>query len=215
MTAASKPTRDDVTDGAVGASWKASPEGAEYDAVRLRLVEAAEEIVREDGVGALRLDSVAERSGLHRSSVYRYFDSKEALLTAVVVQATMRMGLQVIAEIGDGAGPQELLVEGITGALAAIASDPLHRSLMSPSASEAMSRITGRAFREGTRPLIEPMFAAATDRGILRDGVTADDAYRWLQIVSSGLLRSPHVVSSEDDLRALLELMLVPALIAD
>jgi AcrR family transcriptional regulator len=193
--------------------WKARPEGPEYDAVRGRLVEAAEAIVRDRGVAALRLDSVADGAGLHRSSVYRYFASKEELITAVVVQETLRMGYRVIEQLGESAPPERFLVEGLAMALAELANDPLHQSLMAPSASEAMARVGGKALTEGLRPLVEPMFKAAAERGVLREGVTPNQAMQWLQIVASGLMRSPAVVADTDELAALLELMLVPALL--
>jgi AcrR family transcriptional regulator len=193
--------------------WKARPGGPEYAAMRQRLVDAAERIVRDDGAAALRLDSVADQVGLHRSSVYRYFNSKEELLTAVVVQATLRVGRYVIDELGASAGPEELLVDGLALALAHIANDPVHRSLMDPSASEAMTRVGGRAMTEGIRPLVEPMFKAAEARGALREGVTPDDALQWLRIVASGLFRTPDAVPDVDELTRLLELMLVPVLL--
>lgn len=194
-------------------SWKASPDSADYDAVRGRLIDAAESVIRDQGVAALRLDSVAEQVRLHRSSLYRYVDSKEALVTAVAVQATLRIGREVIERIGADASPEALLVEGLTEALAAIADDPVHQSLMAPAASEAMSRIAGTALSQGILPLVEPMFAAAAERGVLRAGVTPELAVSWLQVVSSGLMRSPNVVAGPDELRTLLQKMLVPALI--
>lgn len=193
--------------------WKARPEGPEYEAMRRRLVDAAEAIVRDKGVSALRLDSVADAVGLHRSSVYRYFNSKEELVTAVVVQATLRVGRTVIDKLGESAPPERFLVEGLAIALAEMANDPVHRSLMAPSASAAMSRVGGKALTEGIRPLVEPMFRSAAERGVLRDGVTPDDALHWLQIVASGLVSQPNIVPATDDLAALLELMLVPALL--
>jgi AcrR family transcriptional regulator len=192
--------------------WKARPEGPEFDAMRAKLVDAAEQIVRDDGVKALRLDAVAANVGVHRSSVYRYFNSKEEIVTAVVVQATIRIAAEVTAGLGDDAPPEKLLVEGIVNALAAIAQDPVHQSLMTPDSSEAMARIAGTALTSGIGPVIQPMFDAADDRGMLRAGVTPEDAIRWLQIVASGLMRTPNLIP-EDELRALLHLMLVPSLI--
>jgi AcrR family transcriptional regulator len=193
--------------------WKARPERPQYATTRRRLVDAAEEIVREQGAGSLRLDSVGEIVGLHRSSVYRYFDSKEELLTAVVVQATLRVGREVIDAMGVSARPEQFLVEGLAMAMARIASDPVHRSLMAPSTSEAMTRVGTRALSEGIRPLIEPMFAAAAEQDLLRPGITIDDALRWLLIVATGIFRAPDVVPDPDELTRLLELMLVPALL--
>ena len=181
--------------------------------MRRRLVDAAEQIVRDQGASALRLDSVADAVGLHRSSVYRYFDSKEDLLTEVVVKATLRVGQEVIAELGPDAKPERLLVDGLALAMAHIATDPVHRSLMAPASSEAMTRVGARAVSEGIRPLIEPMFNAATEQGLWREGVSADDAVWWLQVVATGLFRAPDLVPDVDELTRLLRLLLVPTLL--
>ena len=145
--------------------------------------------MRDEGAAALRLDSVGEQVGLHRSSVYRYFDSKEELLTAVVVQATLRVGREVIAELGVSARPEQFLVEGLALAMARIATEPVHRSLMAPTTSEAMTRVGMRALTEGIRPLVEPMFVSAAQQGLLREGVSTDDALRWLLVVATGLFQ--------------------------
>jgi AcrR family transcriptional regulator len=196
-------------------AWRARPEGPEYEQVRRRLVDAAEAVVRDDGASALRLDTVADRVGLHRSSVYRYFGSKEELITAVVVQATMRVGHKVIDRLGPGAPPEHFLAEGMAIALAELAADAVYRSLMAPSASVWMARVRAKALAEGIRPLVEPTFVAAAEQGLLRDGITPDDALRWLQIVASGLARSTDMVPDTDELTGLLERMLVPALLND
>jgi AcrR family transcriptional regulator len=194
------------------AEWKARPEGPEYDAMRRRLVDAAEQIIVDHGAASLRLDSVGDAVGLHRSSVYRYFDSKEDLLTAVVMQATLRLGAEIIESLGVSARADQFLVDGLAMAMARIASEPVHQSLMAP-ASEAMTRVGARALTEGLRPLVEPMFVAAAEQGVLREGVTTDDALRWLLIVATGLFRAPDVVPDVDELTRLLEQMLVPVLL--
>lgn len=192
--------------------WKARPVGPEYETTRQRLVDAAEEIVRDRGVAALRLDSVAEVVDLHRSSIYRYFDSKEALITAVVVQASLRVGHRVIERLGDHAEPERFLVDGLVIALGEMGDNPVFTSLLAPSASASVARIAGTALTEGIRPLIEPMFVAAAQRGVLRPDVSPEDAVQWLQIVATGLLRLPGT-PDPDELRVLLQRMLVPALL--
>jgi hypothetical protein len=57
------------------------------------------------------------------------------------------------------------------------------------------------------------MFVAAAEHGLLREGVTPDDALRWLLIVATGLFRAPEVVADPAELARLLELLLVPALL--
>ena len=196
-------------------AWKARPEGAEYEAVRTRLVDAAEAIVREKGPAALRLDSVAEAAGLHRSSVYRYFGSKEDLLTAVVSRASLRVRRKVVRKLGRDAPLERFLTEGLAMALAELVTDPLQQALMAPSASAAMARAGGKALSSGIRPMVDPVFEAAAAQGLLRPGVTPEDASRWLQVVASGLLRGPDPIPRRDELVRLLETMLVPALFGD
>ena len=196
------------------ADWKAKARGPEYEAVRKRVVAAAEEIVRDQGVAALRLDSVADRAGLHRSSIYRYFDSKEELITAVAVRASLRVGRSVIHQLGPDPEPERFFVERLVIALAELAEDPVLRSLVSPTSSEAMARVGGRALTEGIRPLVEPVFTAAAAQGVLREGVTPDDALRWLQIATVGLLQAPGAPHGRGEVARLLDLMLVPALFA-
>jgi len=195
--------------------WKARPDGSDYDAVRGRLVDAAESLVREHGVAALRQEAVAERAGLSRSSVYRYFDSKDELVVAAVVQSTLRIGQQVIAGIGPDAGPEEFLVRGIVDSIRAMAADPLHQSLTTPASTTRMSRLTNTALREGVRPLVDPVFDAATARGALRSDVSRDDVVNWLQVVALGLMQSPGLAADTDEVEALLRKMLVPAVVRD
>ena len=194
-------------------TWKAQPAGPDYYAVRQRLVDAAEHLIREGGVAALRQDAVAARAGLARSSVYRYFDSKADLVTAAVVQSTLRIGSRIQADIGSDADPEAFIVRGVIDALEAMAQDPLLHALTVPTSSRAMTKLANNALREGVRPLLEPVFAVAAERGVLRDGVSVDDALRWLQVVSLGLMQAPSVAGDTESLADLLRLMLVPALL--
>jgi AcrR family transcriptional regulator len=194
------------------AEWKARPDGPDYDAVRARLVDAAEELVRVGGVNALRLDSVAEAAHLHRSSVYRYFRSKEELLTAVVTQASQRVRRKVARQLGRSATPERVLAEGLAMALAELVADPVHRALADPSATEAMAKVGAKALTGGLRPVVDPVFEQAAAEGLLREGVSTEDASRWLQVVARGLLRSPDLLGNREQVTALLDLMLIPAL---
>ena len=63
----------------------AAPTLAEHRQQRLdAILEAAREIVVDDGVENLTFSGVAARAGLARNSLYEYFDTREALLLAVL-----------------------------------------------------------------------------------------------------------------------------------
>jgi len=192
------------------ASWKAQPDRDDYASTKQRLVEVAGRLVVESGVSGLRLDEVAAGAGLHRSSLYRYVDSKEQLVAEVVVASARAIGERVTADL-DQTDPYELLVEGLTRSLVALSEDPVHQALREPAASAAVARIVDRAIVESVRPLVEPMIAAAEELGVLREGITPHSATTWLVVVVGGLVRTPHVVAGPEELSALLHAMLVPS----
>ncbi len=58
--------------------------GAEHPAVRARIVGAALEAFKTRSYAEVSVSDIAEASQMAKGSVYRYFDSKEALLTAAI-----------------------------------------------------------------------------------------------------------------------------------
>lgn len=61
------------------------------DDTRTRLLDAAETIVAERGVGALTLDAVAAAAGVSKGGLLHHYRSKEALLTAIVARMAEEM----------------------------------------------------------------------------------------------------------------------------
>lgn len=60
------------------------------DATRARILEAAASHAAQKGLGALSLGQVAEAAGLSKSGLFKHFDSKEAMLLAVVEDVMAR-----------------------------------------------------------------------------------------------------------------------------
>lgn len=63
--------------------------------MRTEILDAAREQLAEQGAGGLSLRAVAREVGLVSSAVYRYFDSRDALLTALIVDAYDALGRTV------------------------------------------------------------------------------------------------------------------------
>jgi AcrR family transcriptional regulator len=63
----------------------------ERDDTRKRLLDAAEAIVADRGVGALTLDAVAAAAGVSKGGLLHHYRSKEALLTAIVARLAAEM----------------------------------------------------------------------------------------------------------------------------
>ncbi|KAA0021138.1 TetR/AcrR family transcriptional regulator [Antrihabitans cavernicola] len=60
-------------------------------ATRARIIEAAADLVFQQGVSATTLDDVMAASGTSKSQLYHYFADKDALTNAVVVRETERV----------------------------------------------------------------------------------------------------------------------------
>lgn len=68
------------------------------------ILDAAREHLAEQGAGALSLRAVAREVGMVSSAIYRYFDSRDALLTALITDAYNSLGEAV--ESAEGSVPR-------------------------------------------------------------------------------------------------------------
>lgn len=85
----------------------------DQQARRARLVEAARELADEGGYAAVTMHDVADRAEVARATVYRYFSSKDHLLTEVAADwarsVTDDVAFTLPAEGGLGGTPEERL----------------------------------------------------------------------------------------------------------
>jgi AcrR family transcriptional regulator len=56
--------------------------------VRLRLLEAADKLIHEQGFPSLRIEQIVEKAGLSIGTFYLYFESKDDLFINLVIQNT-------------------------------------------------------------------------------------------------------------------------------
>jgi len=71
--------------------------------VRRRLLEAAADLIREGGYGALRVEDIAERAGLSVGTFYLYFEGKPDIFINLILEYTERARERVrSAREGDG-----------------------------------------------------------------------------------------------------------------
>lgn len=79
---------------------------------RERLVEVATELFGENGYEATSVESVLQRAGVSRGSLYHHFSSKGALFAAVVESVESRVGADVAASASGATGALETLRNG-------------------------------------------------------------------------------------------------------
>jgi AcrR family transcriptional regulator len=73
---------------------------------RKALIESALKLFGENGFGATSVDEIAARAGVSRSTFFRYFGSKEAVIFAQPDEASARF-LEVLVSRPKGEGPVE------------------------------------------------------------------------------------------------------------
>jgi AcrR family transcriptional regulator len=75
---------------------------------RRRILDAAREVFFRDGFMAANLDEVAERAGVAKGTLYRYFESKADLYVAVLAE-NGEIFTQKMREAAEGGAPMERL----------------------------------------------------------------------------------------------------------
>src|SRR5205809_5485064 len=71
--------------------WPVAVTAAEVRSTPARILDAAFAAVRDFGVTRLTVEDVAQRAGLSRQTVYRYFPSKDHLMVALVSREEDRL----------------------------------------------------------------------------------------------------------------------------
>lgn len=92
---------------------KPRAERADAKRNRLRLLEVAREMMAEHGAANVTMDSLAERAGLGKGTVFRRFGTRAGIFKALLDEEAHRFQEQVISgppPLGPGAGPVERLI---------------------------------------------------------------------------------------------------------
>lgn len=111
---------------------------------RQRIVEAAIELGTEGGYEAVHMRVVAERAGVALATVYRYFESKDHLLSAAVSEWTAQLQSRLARSPARGETPVDQLVDVLRRASRALERRPrfaaaLIRALASPDPGVAVA----------------------------------------------------------------------------
>ncbi|GAA0960058.1 helix-turn-helix domain-containing protein [Actinocorallia libanotica] len=164
------PVRPGVKDAAPGALDRAAEE---------RILDAADRLVRQIGIGRVSMAEVARGAKVARGTLYRYFESREVLLDALSQRAADRFFTDVAAAM-DGL----LLLSEQLGEFSKRIIQSIHPESEEPSGNRiALVRLLAtqsvQALRRTAR-FLRPYIAAARERGEVRADLDLDDAGEWL-----------------------------------
>lgn len=87
------------------------------------LIAAAFDLFVERGFAATRMEDIAARAGVSKGTIFLYFESKQALLRAVVEDAVLPHLDAGEAMVAEGGGPPEILLRQLLRRIATALSD--------------------------------------------------------------------------------------------
>lgn len=154
---------------------------------------------------AFNVDTVAEQAGVHKTTIYRRWPTKAALVAAAV-------GKLAAEEIPDRRSDDPIddisqLALGVARALRTGAGSGAIRAVLAAAADDPELVATARQFLTGRYQVAIRLIQTAVDRGLLRDDV--DPILVWEAIVNPLHLRAIlGTPASDDTARRLVDLTL-------
>ena len=143
--------------------------------------------MRTNGPLGVRIDDVARRAGCSRATLYRHVADKDELVREVLIRLARARAKRMEPVLARFEDPAERIAEGVHRTVEAVRDEWWYQALDDHS---AVARIGGgpQAFVALTTPLVAPFLEKAAAAGMLRPGVTSEDATEWLCVVTTGLL---------------------------
>jgi AcrR family transcriptional regulator len=167
-----------------------------------RILDAAERLFTEQEPATIGMNEIARSAGCSRATLYRYFESREALRTAYVHRETNRLGREILQLIDSIEDPRERLVASIIATLRMVRESPALAAWFGSTRLPIGGELAGQseviaALATGFLGSLGPDDTAAIERRA-----------RWTVRVIISLLMFPG--QDESDERSMIEEFVVP-----
>ncbi len=167
-----------------------------------RILDAAAQLYTQRDQDSIGMNEIARAAGCSRATLYRYFESREALRTAYVHRETYRLGREIMRQIDSIDDPRQRLTAGILAALRMVRDKPALASWFAVTRPPIGGEIAGQS------EVINALVAAFVNSLGPADGATVGRRARWVVRAVTSLLMFPG--RDEADERAMIEEFLVP-----
>lgn len=119
-----------------------------FNDTQRRILDAAVECVRQWGIDKTSLNDIAKQARVTRPTVYRYFSSRNEVLTTAMLQSGVNLGRRMMAHIDSFEDPADRFIEALLFALAEFPKEPylgiiLQTDLNSYVSQDAMNNAQG------------------------------------------------------------------------
>jgi TetR/AcrR family transcriptional regulator len=185
------------------------------DEARRRLLAATTRCIVARGSAQITVEEVAREAGVTRSTVYRYFDGRDALLLGVLLDRLDMAGYRMISGLRRPDDARRSLVDLVVGSIELVPGDPVNEALFS---SESSWLVT--ALELGAEDVVDvslkhlgPLLARWQEEGQLHGDLDLRETIRWINAFANLLLASPYKSKTTRARRQFVERYLVRALV--
>lgn len=198
---------------AQGNHRKAKADTQEYAEVRQQMVDAAIELIARNGFSKFRFDELAEKIGYNRATLYRYFDSKDELITAVMMTLMHEITNDIIRKTASKKVTRKNFTDELYQIITSLRNNRRYRIVMDAQNIERFAQLTHEYFSAITTDMLEKFMLDNPSGRVLKPGTGIPEAVHWLmhQIISYGFLGIKG--KNEKEQKAYLEKMVVSVII--
>lgn len=172
---------------------KAKTDSREYAAVKQGMVDAAIELMAGNGFRKFRFEALAEKLGCNRATIYRYFDSKQDLISAVMMNLMQDITRDIIRQTAGNTVSSQSFTDALYEIITRLRENPRYAIVMDAQNVETFARLTHAYFSDITTSMLEKFLIEDPARPVLKEGLAISDVVGWLmhQIISYGFFGIP------------------------
>ncbi|MEH6584653.1 MAG: TetR/AcrR family transcriptional regulator [Halioglobus sp.] len=180
------------------------------------ILSAAKQCYLSKGIAGTGMRDVAIAAGVARSTLYRYFPSRDDVLVATIKLEMEAANAAISKKLEAFGQPADIIVEGLIMAIQEIPKRPLLKAVFASDEDAVARRIIWNSdiivgFGE---ELMSNVVQPALDAGLLQTQVHPEVLVEWVYRVLLSFLTLPsNAIESEEQLRATLHALLVPVLL--
>ena len=167
---------------------KAKADTREYARVRQRMVKAAIELMEGNGFRKFRIEELAEKVSYNRATLYRYFDSKQELITEVMMTLMQEITQDILIQTAGNKVTRQTFTDALYDIIKKLHNDPRYAIVMDAQNIETFARLTHEYFSGITTTVLEKFLIDDPSGPVLKKGISISETVTWLmhQIISYG-----------------------------
>ena len=180
------------------------------------ILRAAKQCYLSDGISRTGMREVAAAAGVARSTLYRYFPSRDDVLVATIKLEMEQANNRIGKSLGQYTDPADLIVEGLLMAIRDIPQSPLLKAVFASDEDAVARRIIWNSdiIVKFGEELMDRVVQPALDANLLQTSVAPEVLVEWVYRVLLSFLTLPsNWIKTEEQLRTTLHALLVPVLL--